>query len=206
MHTQPITYRELYDELGGVLDHLRCDIAANHSQIQNIMHLRARISRTIDDVGHKSPKWRNMRRPIVCVDFDGVLHSYKTPWEGESIIRDEPIPGAIDWLIEAVKHFQVFIFSTRCNDPRGCIAIREWLVAHGLPLDVMKQIILEPGKPSWFIHIDDRAIQFCGDWSSLDPKRLRENFKPWYYSVPGWRDDVAQDAEVNNGGNNRSNA
>ena len=36
--------------------------------------------------------------PIICVDFDGVIHSYKSGWRGVAVIPDPPVPGAIEWL------------------------------------------------------------------------------------------------------------
>ena len=35
-------------------------------------------------------------RRTVCLDFDGVLHSYRSGWRGEEIIPDLPIHGTRD--------------------------------------------------------------------------------------------------------------
>jgi hypothetical protein len=34
-----------------------------------------------------------MRKPILCLDFDGVLHSYTSGWKGAAVIPDPPVPG-----------------------------------------------------------------------------------------------------------------
>ena len=41
-----------------------------------------------------------MNNPIICVDFDGVIHSYTSGWKGIDVIPDDPVPGAIEWLEE----------------------------------------------------------------------------------------------------------
>ena len=36
-----------------------------------------------------------MKKPIVVLDFDGVIHSYKSGWKGADVIPDEPVPGPV---------------------------------------------------------------------------------------------------------------
>lgn len=52
-------------------------------------------------------------KPILCLDFDGVIHSYASGWKGANVIHDPPVPGAIAFLREAVQSFRVAIFSGR---------------------------------------------------------------------------------------------
>ena len=52
-------------------------------------------------------------KPILCLDFDGVIHSYSSGWQGPRTIPDPPVPGSIDFLFEASQHFRVAIFSSR---------------------------------------------------------------------------------------------
>ena len=37
-------------------------------------------------------------KPTLCVDFDGVIHSYISGWKGADVIPDPPVPGAIEAL------------------------------------------------------------------------------------------------------------
>ena len=66
-------------------------------------------------------------RYTVAVDFDGVIHSYLTPWKNAHTIPDPPVDGAIVWLWEILQSFDVVIFSTRCKSWRGRRAMRQWL-------------------------------------------------------------------------------
>ncbi len=36
-----------------------------------------------------------MTKPILCVDFDGVVHSYTSGWKGETVIPYPPVNGAL---------------------------------------------------------------------------------------------------------------
>jgi hypothetical protein len=125
-----------------------------------------------------------MSKPILCLDFDGVLHSYTSGWKGADVIPDPPVPGAIDFLREVVKHFRVAIFSSRSNQDGGQRAMREWLgfyqVEHRLSgsedLSWVAAIEWPTEKPAAFLTIDDRAITFNGTWPTIEAIK---SFKPW---------------------------
>lgn len=127
----------------------------------------------------------------LCVDFDGVLHSYASGWQGPHIVADEPVPGAMAWLTEMVAlGYDVQIYSARSSQPGGREAMKSWLIKH-LPVGAIlpdeyeltnPELYIETyikfpvEKPSAWLTIDDRAICFRGTFpSSLEI----ENFKPW---------------------------
>jgi len=115
---------------------------------------------------------------ILCVDFDGVLHSYKTGWHGPRIVADAPVPGAIDWLRTMIysHDFVVCIYSSRSKQWGGKRAMKGWLNAHGLSNEELALIKFPTKKPAAFLTIDDRAICFDGNFPSIDELL---NFKPW---------------------------
>jgi len=117
---------------------------------------------------------------ILCVDFDGVLHSYTSGWQGAWRIPDPPVIGAIDWLSWLIFHgeseFQVCIFSSRNAFPFGRWAMKRWLLKWGLDKEELKHIKFPLFKPAAFLTIDDRAIQFKGKFPLM--AELLE-FKPW---------------------------
>ena len=69
-------------------------------------------------------------KPILCLDFDGVIHSYTSGWKGADVVSDPPVPGAIAFLREAVKFFRVAIFSSRSNQPGGIEAMAMFIGQH----------------------------------------------------------------------------
>lgn len=111
--------------------------------------------------------------PILCLDFDGVIHDYREGWKG-GVIYGDVTPGFWEWAIEAQKHFKLVVYSSRSKDGVG--AMHDWLVAQGWP-DVV-DIEFAHEKPPAFLTIDDRALTFRGKWSAFDPAELC-NFKPW---------------------------
>lgn len=136
-------------------------------------------------------------KPTLAVDFDGVLHAYTSGWQGANVVADGPVPGAMQWLSEATKQFEVVIYSSRSSQDGGVEAmrnaIRKWMhdyieqsdnyKSHGYADKAAREFVslylsFPVTKPAAFLTIDDRAIQFNGDFSSLRPDRLRE-FKPW---------------------------
>jgi len=97
----------------------------------------------------------NPKRPIVCVDLNGVLDAYtgwKTPdhW-------DSPRPGAHEFLRGLTdRGFDVVVFTTRHH-----AQVRRWLNEHGL-LSYVSAVTRR--KPAAHVFVDDRAICFRGDF------------------------------------------
>lgn len=130
-----------------------------------------------------------MGNPIICADFDGVIHSYSSGWQGVSVISDPPVPGAIEWLIEHLpvpdaicamappyKGPVVQIYSSRSKSFWGRRAMRKWLVKHGLPREYLEVLKFPVKKPAAFLTIDDRAICFDGNFPTTEEMM---SFKPW---------------------------
>ncbi len=116
-----------------------------------------------------------MTKPILCLDFDGVLHSYYTKWQGASIIPDPPVPGAAEFLTAALEHFTVAVYSSRSHQPGGREAMRFWMIEH-FGNDTANRVTFPTEKPAAFVTLDDRALTFDGTWP--DARELL-NFKPW---------------------------
>jgi hypothetical protein len=124
-------------------------------------------------------------KPTLCVDFDGVIHAYTSPWTDAVTISDGPVPGAIQWLWKASEHFVVYVYSSRSKEPLARDAMCKWLFKclreEFGPDDPRSQyipLIFASEKPAAFLTIDDRALCFDGDWSKLDPEELLK-FRPW---------------------------
>lgn len=126
------------------------------------------------DTGPREAKQQGL--PILCVDFDGVIHSYEHGWRNGEIYGTVT-PGFFTWLVIAQEYFRVVVYSSRSADPAGTDKMKSWLARHNggvLP----PRLEFTAQKPPAFLTIDDRAVCFRGDWHELNPAKLRE-FKPW---------------------------
>jgi hypothetical protein len=126
-----------------------------------------------------------MTKPILCLDFDGVIHSYTSGWQGADVIPDPPVDGAMDFIWEATEHFTVAIFSSRTNQRGGLIAMQRWLREHFMQQfghrllaaeDTYRDITWPVEKPPALVTLDDRALTFTGTWPSME---FIKAFKPW---------------------------
>lgn len=123
-------------------------------------------------------------RYTVAVDFDGVIHSYTTPWVDAATIPDPPVPGAIDWLCKMLQRFDVAITSTRNHQPGGVEAMRAWLRQHGGAAAWegddetrgLAAITFPVEKPIALMYIDDRAWRFTGEFPRTGQIL---NARPW---------------------------
>ncbi|SMC58386.1 hypothetical protein SAMN06297251_10475 [Fulvimarina manganoxydans] len=126
------------------------------------------------------------RKKLISIDFDGVLHSYSSGWQGAGTASDAPVPGALAFLRSLVEdgRFDVVISSSRCDRAEGREAIRSWLDRHlteaygeVVGLTVAAGVRVGDGtKPPAFLHVDDRCVRFEGEWPSLDEI---DAFAPW---------------------------
>ena len=128
---------------------------------------------------------------ILALDFDGVIHKYSKGWQDGSIY-DEPIPGAIAFIMEMMwKHqWSVFIMSTRDS-----YQIKEWFekVIFKPNEEVpFKVTVIDSSVQRWTekcnlgitnrklqatMYVDDRAITFDGKFEDLYLKL--NSFKTW---------------------------
>jgi hypothetical protein len=127
-----------------------------------------------------------MAKPILCLDFDGVIHSYSSGWKGADVIPDPPVPGALPFIVAAMKEFTVAIYSSRSGQPGGIKAMIEWLgywsvdKTHGMPGDfdhgAWSSLRWPTEKPPAMVTLDDRALTFNGKWPSIESLQA---FQPW---------------------------
>lgn len=124
-----------------------------------------------------------MTKPTLCLDFDGVIHSYVSGWRGIDVIPDPPVPGALEFIRLAQEHFAVAIYSSRSSERRGRVAMASWLSLQMTRLwgpndakAILAVLQWPEHKPSAFVTLDDRAVTFEGVWPH--PVDLLK-FRPW---------------------------
>lgn len=133
-----------------------------------------------------------MGRPILCLDFDGVMHSYSSGWQGAAVVPDPPVPGMFEFLEAAAAKFDIHVLSSRSRQEGGIDAMHNWLVDHGHKhfncdpanpdeqylrlVRITDAITWATEKPAAFVTIDDRAITFDGTWPAIATLLA---FKPW---------------------------
>lgn len=139
----------------------------------------------------------SQNRKTLCLDFDGVLHSYTSGWQGVGKIPDAPVEGAMAFLCNAVHFFDVAIYSSRSSHLLGRWAMKRWLRQHmiqhhldnpgvgvfdtyGEALDdadeILERIRWPWFKPAAFVTLDDRAATFNGTWPTMNSLAA---FRPW---------------------------
>lgn len=123
----------------------------------------------------------------VLIDFDGVIHSYTSGWQGHEIIPDSPMPGAIQWLRELIasEDIEPVIYTTRVGwtsdeevlaAEKALAAIKQWLYLEGLSAEEISRLPITAQKRPAVLLIDDRAFQFQGTFPT---EHFIRNFEPW---------------------------
>ena len=124
-----------------------------HDAIDQLMSVHPATERVLKRAGMETV------HRVICLDFDGVVHSYQSGWQGEDVIPDPPIHKVGLAIRQLRKDYRVVIFSARCRTEAGCVAIENWLLKHQIEVDEVCR-----HKPPAHIYVDDRAVRFSGDW------------------------------------------
>ena len=123
-------------------------------------------------------------KKTVCLDFDGVINSYKSGWQGASKLPDPIVPGAIQFMLMMLAAgWDVCIHSTRAHQPYGLQSMKLWLkdqagqtwyeTPAGPGIESVNFVV---EKPPAIIYIDDRGFKFEGVFPTLE---FMENFRSW---------------------------
>lgn len=139
-------------------------------------------------------------KKIICIDFDGTLHSHRSKHPNMREVIDPPVidtvtgKSSIDWLMEFMDTYcdvpdsvadmapagtcEVHIFSARSRHWGGRKAMKKWLIKNGFDLRYLEMIKFPLTKPVVHLIVDDRAFHFQGTFPTGE---YIENFKPWDY-------------------------
>ena len=127
-------------------------------------------------------------KPTICIDFDGVIHSYERGWQN-GVIYGTVVPGFFEWVERVRARFKLVIYSSRSKSDDGIAAMGLWLheqrnawIKAGGQRDPVNPLAIDFAheKPAAWLTIDDRAVQFRGDWAAPEiTADAMAAFKPW---------------------------
>ena len=109
-------------------------------------------------------------RKTICVDFDGVIHSYGEGWK-DGVVYGTPNDGAREVMKEYVdKGYKVVILTARIqpkyeDSKRQKVLMQEWLGQNGFIVGEHYHEITN-NKPSAIMYIDDKAVRFT-NWDDM---------------------------------------
>jgi hypothetical protein len=112
---------------------------------------------------------------VLSLDFDGVIHSYSSGWQGARVIPDPPVPGALEFIVKATEHFDVQIFSSRSHQFGGRRAMKRWLKQQYFKISGIKE------DDIWYIpevrkEIPEFWFQFIAQTAFADPWSIEVNY------------------------------
>jgi 5'(3')-deoxyribonucleotidase len=123
-----------------------------------------------------------MSQTTICLDFDGVIHSYTSKWIDAQTIPDRPVEGAVEFIEMLIDHgYEVAVMSARSKTKEGRDAMRQWMLDWKFKFVDLIQFV--ECKPPAVLYIDDRAYRFIGplSWPSIE---FISAFKPWNKGGP----------------------
>lgn len=135
------------------------------------------------------PIWLNHKnekkfKKIILFDFDGVIHSYKSGWYGPRVIKDEPVTGAIEFIIALLlnTNYEVCIYSSRSKHFGGRRAMKKWIYDIFITKSALSYEQTPEPYRSWIAE-----TAFADPWEDeidIAAKRLLRKIK-WPIKKPG---------------------
>ena len=81
-------------------------------------------------------------RKSIAFDFDGVIHSYTSGWQGYDVIPDPVVPGIKEVIHQLKKmEYYIIVFSTRAMRAEGVDAMWRYLEDNEIYVDSSQYII-----------------------------------------------------------------
>jgi hypothetical protein len=104
-------------------------------------------------------------KPLIYVDFEQGVRGFAAGDPGEvGTIRGEPVPGAIDFLLQATTRFSVVVCSPYCTSEMGVRTVSDWLRTHGAPVSELRF-----GAYRSVVHAgSEQVAEFSGRWPTID--------------------------------------
>lgn len=135
-------------------------------------------------------------KPILCLDFDGVINNYSSGWTGALDLPDDVTEGFFEFCEEVAPHFRIVVHSSRFATEGAISSALAWMQKQrqkwrdkGGQGGEIVQIEFWDKKPPAMVTIDDRALTFTGRWGDFPVNDLLA-FKPWNKQDPAKPDDV----------------
>jgi len=112
---------------------------------------------------------------IIAVDFDATIHEHLSTFSDWVTIADPPVAFAKNAMQQLKDDgWYIIVHTARIIDFSTAEAVKTWLARHEIPYD---EIWLDFSKPYADIYLDDKGLQFNGDW--LQTLEDIKNFKNW---------------------------
>ena len=103
----------------------------------------------------------NRRKPTMVVDFDGIIYDYdQHGWNGIDKIEGLPLEDAKESLDRLSKAYNIVVYSSRCQEPRGRKAVEEYLEQYQIPY---KEVVLSPIPH--YVFLSPKAKRFPRRWT-----------------------------------------
>lgn len=121
---------------------------------------------------YKTKESMRIETPVVCIAFEDVVAVVESFNKGS--IKASVVPGSFSFIkellpsidnIDSPRQLTPFIISPMCSSPAGLIAIKNWFVGNGFPIDyISKDVLLfGPSKPEkTILFIDKNVYDFKG--------------------------------------------
>lgn len=118
-------------------------------------------------------------RGTIVFDFDGVIHSYTSGWQGVDNVPDPPLKLGVE-LAKELKDlgYNLVICSSRATTDAGKMAIEKWLSDNNLS-ELFTEVTCI--KVPALCYIDDRAVPFNGTDCRLQNSYL-DKYLPFGYT------------------------
>ena len=129
-------------------------------------------SRQIGACIHVGMNTRKHKKRVICLDFDGVIHAHLLSWKDRQTVSSGVVDGVVEAIEQLRRSYVVKVHSGRCCEESGRQAIEDWLKVKGIEVDEVCK-----DKPQAYLYVDDRGIQFKGDWSQTI--KDIEGFRQW---------------------------